>query len=720
MAQPDHIAEELMVAWLHGKLGAGEKNCVVAHLERCGECGQRASSLKQLDKLLQGVRLAEAPRQGCLDADLVAAYSQGALRDERAQRVEAHLARCDGCLEDLIAAQEAAEVQTEAPANNRLVNRLFRLDRQRGAARPRKPAVRPAPPVPAIPRRLRQRARRQRVSLGWLPYAAAAALVLFAFLVVLVLEKDEPAPQTAPPDQAAERTRAERERPEPELARGEEPVPPDRPDEGQQDREPDESLAQGEDEEGAQPPEEPEPLDATDLAQREEETPPPPEEALPEELVREEEVPGPAESDTAEMEHLGETLLLTQVRGEAWRISKGVSGEGRLYPGARLESSDIVYTWPYARAYLQVEGAGTVAMNANTRLQLAREGADFQASIAMGQAFFDLEPREEGTFEVLAAGVRIEVLFTQFEVTVGDEEVTCSVHRGKVRLYSGEGERELRRGSYVSVVPGEKPRRARRFRRGEGTLWWEAAGWEAASAEPLLEVYAGKSRCRGMVAAAPHDSREPLTTILARRMARECGIGLLVGHGTRDKGKRTWVNLDRPTERLFREGESEPGRAQSTRRAREWFEKYREGVAEASGASRLPVELIICVRSHADMVTDEEGERVCREVLEVSTKGFSPKELRAFRSRYEELLGEVAPIRQLPMMIDALDPRYEALGRTWTFKFTESDAKSNGFMSANTARRALSFFFPSFVITEEDMAAYSHILAELINWLREH
>jgi hypothetical protein len=133
----------------------------------------------------------------------------------------------------------------------------------------------------------------------------------------------------------------------------------------------------------------------------------------------------------------------------------GRSGERPLGPGpvTAMETPVWLETGD-DRVSLALDGS-TVEVGPRTRVAILRDGGAVTLALAGGAVDCDVEPREgRPRFEVVAGEVRIEVVGTAFRVERDGVEVKVSVTRGRVRVDSAAGDREVVAGEGWSVSGG--------------------------------------------------------------------------------------------------------------------------------------------------------------------------------------------------------------------------------------------------------------------------
>jgi len=228
---------------------------------------------------------------------------------------------------------------------------------------------------------------------------------------------------------------------------------------------------------------------------------------------------------------------------------------------------------------------------------------------------------------------------------------------------------------------------------------------------PTMEHARGERA--GFVVAAPHEGFDEHTEPLARAVAEALGWGWVVARDFRATKERRWVDVNRPTQRVW-EG-SKRGPARETEDARRVYEVYQRRLIAAAGDRAAPLTLLVELHGHARTIEREDGERTRLQSIELATAGFTRGELRALKARYERLVRELPPEDRVPLAVEQLDREYEVDGVQVRYYFRASGAKQNGSLRPAAAQRALHFELPQKVrFSEERRARYAALLAELL------
>lgn len=166
-----------------------------------------------------------------------------------------------------------------------------------------------------------------------------------------------------------------------------------------------------------------------------------------------------------------------------------------------------------------------------------------------------------------------------------------------------------------------------------------------------IEVRGVCRRSVAAVAAAPHVSFDNWSEYFCNRIARRSRIGWVIAKNFRDQHSQTipisigrHIHVNRPTE------SDGPGQTErETERARSVHQRYLSALAEASGRTALPVDLLIELHSHHRTPH-----------LEIATAGLTAEQARELVEVYERrrvkrpLLPElkIAPLHALRLTAD--------------------------------------------------------------------
>jgi anti-sigma factor RsiW len=103
---------ENLIRFVYNEIAADEMAQIKRHLECCAPCREDVASIRALEQALPGALQAdsngEAPDTQCPNAITLACFLDGSLSTEERQPVEAHLARCRSCRDEIVCAAEHA------------------------------------------------------------------------------------------------------------------------------------------------------------------------------------------------------------------------------------------------------------------------------------------------------------------------------------------------------------------------------------------------------------------------------------------------------------------------------------------------------------------------------------------------------------------------------------------------------------------------------------
>ncbi|MGE0709409.1 MAG: hypothetical protein AB7N76_09260 [Planctomycetota bacterium] len=219
----------------------------------------------------------------------------------------------------------------------------------------------------------------------------------------------------------------------------------------------------------------------------------------------------------------------------------------------------------------------------------------------------------------------------------------------------------------------------------------------------------------GVVVAAPHEGFDDHTAPIAQAIAKELRTGWVVAEGYRAPRRQRWLDVNRPTQRVWTDGKKGPER--QTHEGRQTYAEYQGHVDAAAG--RAPLELLVEIHGH-DRQMALGGKRVKIRAIELATRGFEPDELRALKARFEELVQKLPAEDRVLLAVEQLDESYEFRGQKVDFYFGASGSKRDGSLSAKSTRRALHFECPQHVrFDQERRARYTQLFIDLLRPLVE-
>jgi hypothetical protein len=396
---------------------------------------------------------------------------------------------------------------------------------------------------------------------------------------------------------------------------------------------------------------------------------------------------------------------LTAVRGAA------TVGD-RALTAAELSKDDLVTTGRLAMAAFDVGDEYTVVLREETAVRVEkRETGAVRIVVEKGEAYFRVASRVH-PYVVATALADVEVRGTAFSVVAEAKRTVVTVGEGLVHLKSPKGAADVKAGASFMADALSKPRALAPVDVKAALAWTrrpDVAG--DALPAPWMEHYATTKKMPGVVVSGPYSEWEVDSGRLARDVAARLESGLFLGHAHRDKkDRKIWVNIDRGTEGLVA-ADGSLGLAQTTERAKKFYEEYLVHVREAAGVGpKQPANFILTLRDHSETVGGQE-----LGVCEVAWFGFNRTQIKQAKASLEALVAKHKPKTAIPFKFDELDEKYDYQGNAVAFKFTEGDAKTTGWMTTPVCRRGIAMFFPPmFGRDATDFEIYSRILSEWV------
>lgn len=378
-----------------------------------------------------------------------------------------------------------------------------------------------------------------------------------------------------------------------------------------------------------------------------------------------------------------EVALLVDVRGVLRRGGEPLEGAVEVRP------DDVLTSGARNRASFTLDGA-TVLVREGSRLRVEKGRLRLEAG----------EVQVMGPVCVATEHAEASVVGTVFAVRHSVKETILMVTEGRVRFHNARGEVEVPAG-HVSVCSTSKPSKPKKFDLAPELIWTldpQIAG--GADRTPFIDHV--PTGVPGGVVSNPYSVRERQACDIGRRVAEELGWGIVAGYHHRDDEARIWRNIDRPTEKRY-DADGTRGAAEQTKEAAATYEEWRAHLAAAAG--KRQADFVVTLRNHSEPIR----------VIEMATLGIDSRLARQMKATYEKLVAELDVGVRYELRIDQLDAQYEYEGATRKFTFTESDAKTAGFLDGRDTRRAAVLFFPSTVMMgPTDEQKYATIVAELV------
>ena len=197
---------------------------------------------------------------------------------------------------------------------------------------------------------------------------------------------------------------------------------------------------------------------------------------------------------------------------------------------------------------------------------------------------------------------------------------------------------------------------------------------------------------KGVAIAAPHESYDSGTAVIAKRIAADLGLGWVVAHGYRSDPKKVYINVNRPTENLYEAGKRDESETE-TPRARAVYEEYQAKVFAAARVARGPLKLYIEIHGHARRAKIG-AQREIVEVTELATAGYTADEFQPLKAAWDRDIARVKADERVPMFVDILDPIYEYEGKQVKFYWNAAPAKRLGIFRPECVSNGLHFEMP--------------------------
>lgn len=651
----------------------GVSDAAAPHIQACADCAKIYSEMMTVTEVL--ARTKPTPVGACLSDEQLTRYATRTIHPEMEARVEEHLATCTKCLDEVSSLAEALEAPAgEVPANLR--SRVLAAGGVRASGSHR------------VPSTFRGRARKTGSSWGW--WVAAAAALMLALVALAVRNPERPKTE---PVKVADKKQ------EPPLKKDEEPPP-------KKEEPKKEEVVQKEEPKKEEPKrEEPKKEEVVKKEEQPKKEEPKKEEPKKKEepVVRQEEPPSKVE------ETKYKSVVLASIRGDLYK------GTDKLVGRAEVAREEVLATDERWKAAFSINEEARVWMKEGTTLRVEQtEAGDVLVVVDKGEAYFEVDKRSKA-FVVRAPHADAIVVGTKFGVKIRKTDSTLLVLEGQVKFKNPKGEVTVAEGQKSTATSTARPTTPSRIDVAAEVAWTSKGDIAKEPAkEPYMEDVPGSNpKFPGLVIVSPYAEWEGDSGRIARVTSDRMESGLVLGHGHRDKkDKKIWINIDRGTEGKVADDGS-LGQAETTKRAQDYYAEYMKHVRAASGVKTGQIPLIVTFRDHSETVAGT-GEELA--VCEVAYNGIDRKTIKQLKAYWDELIATHKPAYTLVLKFDEVDDTYEFAGQRISFKFTESDAKNQGYMQH--ARKAITIFFnPSFGKNPQDFEAYSKILAKMIEFV---
>lgn len=376
--------------------------------------------------------------------------------------------------------------------------------------------------------------------------------------------------------------------------------------------------------------------------------------------------PGITGTETAVEKKTPEVFAVRSVTGRVMR--NGVE----LKSGDVLEATDVLRT-PFGEHAKIEAGAGTFLVHHDAEFALRPAGI----RVTRGRVFVRDFAAETPAGSLVPTG-------TEYSVEVSGNVTTLIVKSGSVQFKTARGEQKAAEGQLVRCTAGQAPGRPARVVDLEAALAWTGA----LEKEAWLQLYAATKRSP-LVVTAPHMPIETQTSKFARTLAENLDVSLVVAHGYK-RTRNTEVNV--------------PG---DTDEERVVYEEYRRLVREAGSVA--PLGLLVEIHGYGD--ADEPP------IIEISTTGFTERELLQLKQTYAKLVKKHAPEVEAMLVFELTDPTYEWDGKKIKFKYGAGDMKTKGIFRKDVTARGWKVELPH-ACRYKSHDTYVAILTELIDSLR--
>lgn len=373
-------------------------------------------------------------------------------------------------------------------------------------------------------------------------------------------------------------------------------------------------------------------------------------------------IPGPKSETVPERE----VFAVRSVTGRVLR--KGVE----IRAGDAIDAADVLRT-PFGEHAKIEAGGGTFLVHHETEFALRPAGI----RVTKGRVLIRDFAAETPAGSLVPTG-------TEYSVEVAGNVTTVIVKSGSVQFKTARGEQKVAEGQLVRCTAGQAPGRPARVVDLELALSWAAA----MEKDAWLQLYPAARRSP-LVVTAPHMPIETQTSKFARTVAEKLDVSLVVAHGYK-RTRNTEVNV--------------PG---DTDEEKAVYEEYRRLVREAGSVA--PLALLVEIHGYGD--ADEPP------IIEISTTGFTERELLQLKGTYARLLKKHAPEVEAMLVFELTDPTYEWDGKKIKFKYGAGDMKTKGIFRKDVTARGWKVELPH-ACRYKCHDAYAAILADLIASLR--
>lgn len=236
------------------------------------------------------------------------------------------------------------------------------------------------------------------------------------------------------------------------------------------------------------------------------------------------------------------------------------------------------------------------------------------------------------------------------------------------------------------------------------------------------------TRWPGIVLGGPHADSDRFTGEIVELASEMASIPAVTGWRGRISFIGRWLDTNRPMQRepreLFR---IRPDRSW-TDAAEALYHSYREGLIQVGTSNRRPtgnppIDLYVDFHGHGLTVTNEEGERIHRYVVEAMARGYTLEEVELLKSFLDEALleefGDEAPPSYWGNI--PADRVYTVAGVETTFRYAGLGGRVYGALNPEIAHRSIHLEFPSPIrTTVEHRPRSARVLVQFMSSVRDH
>lgn len=242
--------------------------------------------------------------------------------------------------------------------------------------------------------------------------------------------------------------------------------------------------------------------------------------------------------------------------------------------------------------------------------------------------------------------------------------------------------------------------------------------------DPYIEHFLFKDAdYRGIVFAAPHEGHDKYTSDMVKLIHKELGAPAVIAYNYRDKKRKVHINVNRPSENVFEDGEKEAGE-KATERALKVYREYRNKI-KAAGGGLLPIRLLFEIHGNNRKIEDGENEHIV-EVGEVVTQGFDTEQMMLIREFLNRAVAHHKPEKPIQFEILGLAQKtgrqyyYKPLNKEIPFKYTAGRTTRTGSLRREVSYRSIHVELPSSSrYTQQNREAYARIFRDLVRFLVE-